>query len=129
MQAIGRNMTLQEVENNIRQIKDQKQGGSAASGGEEDDAPELDLDEFIGFISEEMKDNEVKEELVEAYSKFCGPEGQENGITREQLQATMEAYGEKRLTKQEIDLLFEETDHDSDGVIKFEDFVRMMMSR
>ena len=87
------------------------------------------MDEFISFISKEMMDNDVKEELVEAYRKFCGTDDSNTGITREQLKNTMMDYGEKRLTAQEFEMLFNETDHDGDGFINFDDFVRMMMSR
>jgi len=41
----------------------------------------------------------------------------------------MMAYGEKRLTQQEFEKLFQETDYDQDGLINFDDFVRMMMSK
>ena len=64
---------------------------------------ELDLDEFISFISKEMMDNDVKEELVEAYRKFCGQDESQGGITLAQLQETMFAYGEKRLTPQDFE--------------------------
>ena len=76
-----------------------------------------------------MLENDVKEELVEAYRKFSGSDDLTEGITREQLKATMMNYGEKRLSDGEFKLLFEETDADGDGVINFDDFVRMMMSR
>lgn len=89
----------------------------------------MDVEEFITFIAKEMSENDVKEELVEAYRKFCGSEDATEGITREQLQETMALYGEKRLSPQEFNLLFEETDYDNDGFINFDDFVRMMMSR
>ena len=39
------------------------------------------------------------------------------------------SYGERRMSDEEFQLLFEETDADGDGVINFDDFVRMMMSR
>ena len=76
-----------------------------------------------------MLDNEVKEELVEAYRKFSGSDDLEQGFTRQQLQDTMYNYGERRLSNEEFGLLFEETDADKDGLINFDDFVRMMMSR
>jgi len=41
----------------------------------------------------------------------------------------MANYGEKRLSPQDFELLFEETDYDQDGFINFDDFVRMMMSK
>ena len=41
----------------------------------------------------------------------------------------MVIYGEERLTQRDLDLLFEETDFDKDGLINFDDFVRMMMTQ
>ena len=130
MQAIGRNMEISEVEQNIRNIKQERRAVSS-QGGEEDDDEDLELnqDEFISFISKEMMDNDIKEELVEAYRKFCGPDESKGGITLSQLQETMGAYGEKRLSPQDFEMLFRETDYDGDGLINFDDFVRMMMSK
>ena len=87
------------------------------------------MEEFISFISKEMLENDVKEELVEAYRKFSGSDDLVNGFTRAQLQETMQNYGERRLSDEEFELLFQETDYDGDGYINFDDFVRMMMSR
>ena len=41
----------------------------------------MNLEEFIRFISREMLENDVNEELVEAYRKFTGSE-EGDGITR-----------------------------------------------
>ena len=103
MQAIGRNMELSEVRQHIRNIKLEKQAVTSGAASEDqetlgDEDLELNLDEFISFISKEMMDNDVKEELVEAYRKFCGSEDSSTGITRQQLRDTMVHYGEKRLT-------------------------------
>ena len=130
MQAIGRNMDLGDVEQHIRNIKNERRAVSSNDGGDaasEEDLS-LDLEEFISFISKEMQDND-SEELVEAYRKFCGNDDLSQGITRDQLKETMINYGEKRLTHEEFNLLFSEVDYDEDGVINFDDFVRMMMSR
>ena len=83
MQAIGRNMDLHEVEANIKRIKrERKEDGSDEDEDSDEEDQELDLDEFISFISKEMLDNEVKEELVEAYRKFSGSDNLEQGFTR-----------------------------------------------
>eukprot|EP00806_Schmidingerella_arcuata_P003572 Macronucleus_4240.p1 GENE.Macronucleus_4240~~Macronucleus_4240.p1 ORF type:complete len:176 (+),score=62.16 Macronucleus_4240:1-528(+) len=125
MQAIGRQKEVTEIEEEIRAIK---QAQSHGSDIDEDDL-ELDLPEFISYISKEMQEREVKEELVEAYQKFVGSDDSIGGITLQQLQETMMAYGEKRLSQQDFEMLFDETDHDGDGLLNFEDFVRMMMSK
>lgn len=96
---------------------------------DEDEEPELDLKEFIAYISREMQEREVKEELVEAYQKFTGQDDPHGGITLEQLKETMISFGEKRLSDGDFERLFYETINSGDGVINFEDFVRMMMSK
>ena len=86
MQAIGRNMDLSEVEANIKRIKKERMESEAGSDEEdeedEEEDYELNLDEFISFISKEMLDNEVKEELVEAYRKFSGSDNLTDGFNR-----------------------------------------------
>ena len=84
MQAIGRNMDLSEVEANIKRIKKERMTESEAGSDEDEDEEdyELNLDEFISFISKEMLDNEVKEELVEAYRKFSGSDNLTDGFNR-----------------------------------------------
>lgn len=86
MQAIGRNMELREVQENIEQIKRERPDlGQAASDRQEgeDDELVLNLEEFIRFISREMLENDVNEELVEAYRKFTGSDENGEGITLE----------------------------------------------
>ena len=84
MQAIGRNMELKEVQENIEQIKRERPDlGQAATDRQEGDDDELvlNLEEFIRFISREMLENDVNEELVEAYRKFTGSDENNEGIT------------------------------------------------
>ena len=90
MQAIGRNMEIAEVDAHIRAIKREareREGGSDVNSEEE---KELNEEEFIRFIKKEMHENSDKEELLEAFRKFCGGDDSMAGITRQQLQATME---------------------------------------
>ena len=83
MQAIGRNMDISEVEANIAKIKKERRTESDSDESDEEDGEdELNLDEFISFVSKEMLDNEVKEELVEAYRKFSGTDNLEQGFTK-----------------------------------------------
>ena len=92
MQAIGRNMELKEVQENIEQIKRERPDlGQAATDRQEGDDDELvlNLEEFIRFISREMLENDVNEELVEAYRKFTGSDENNEGITLKQLKTTM----------------------------------------
>ena len=80
-------MSEDDVREHIRQIKkDSRPEGyePSARGGEEESEEELDLDEFISFISKERQENEVKEELIEAFKVF-GPSDEHGSITRKQL--------------------------------------------
>ena len=89
----------------------------------------LNLKEFIRFMSKEIHGHEVAEELAECYRKFSGHDDLTQGITIDQMKDTMSDYGERGHTKAEFALLFKETDTDGDGVINFDEFVKMMMSR
>ena len=84
----------------------------------------------MDFISKEMLDNDGKgqDELQIAYRTFCGGEENGSGITYQLLKDTIRAYGEKRISDDEIKWLFDETDYDNDGYINFDDFIRMMMT-
>ena len=127
MQAIGRNMTVDDVGKLIHNIKLQQyeEKGYPSEDPPSDEEEELDFDEFLKLIGEDMIQNAKKEELEEAYLEF---EPDERGITKRQLKETMKKHQEK-MEDSEIDKLFKECDYDNDGRIGFEDFVRMMMSR
>ena len=89
MQAIGRNMDLQEVEANIKRLKRERRAEREEGSNDATPEDELNLDEFIQFIRE-MQQDTVTEELREAYRKFCGSDDTEQGFTRQQLRKTME---------------------------------------
>ena len=127
MQAIGRNMTEADVGKLIHNIKLQQyaENGESEPELESDEEEELDFKEFLKLIGEDMIQNAKKEELEEAYQEF-NPD--EKGITKRQLKETLREHNEK-MSEEDIDKLFKETDFDGDGRIGFEDFVRMMMSR
>ena len=69
MQAIGRNMDLDEVRNEILKIKKERQNlqGPQSSEEEDEEDPELDFEEFIKLIGDEMLDGMKEEELMEAF--------------------------------------------------------------
>ena len=68
MQAIGRQKEVEDIKNEIKDIKRQQLQEDGASDEDIDsDEAELNLKEFIQYISKEMQEREVKEELVEAF--------------------------------------------------------------
>ena len=81
MQAIGRNMTVDDVGKLIHNIKLQQyeEKGYPSEDPATDEEEELDFDEFLKLIGEDMIQNAKKEELEEAYLEF---EPDERGITK-----------------------------------------------
>ena len=78
-------------------------------------------------MAKEIKDSCIDEELIEAFKEF-GAIDADGYITKSELGATMERYNEK-LSPQELEALYTETDKDQDGKVDFRDFMRMMMSK
>ena len=77
-----------------------------------------------------MQQDQVTEELKEAYRKFTGSaDDTEEGFNLNQLQETMQESEKNCLTDREFQQLFDELDADGDGKIDFTDFVRGMMMR
>ena len=77
-------------------------------------------------MAKKMKEGEMDEEMIEAFKTF---DKNNNGfITFEEMKDIMNQYGEK-LSDEDAQLTFEETDYDKDGKISFEDFVLMMMAK
>ena len=114
LEAAGRKMTEEEVRAKIAEV-------------DEDGAGELEYDEFLALMTEEMRQKQTDEELIEAF-KFFGPANDKEGITKEQLATVLELEGEK-VSSADIDLLFEETNISGSGKITFSDFMLMMMAK
>ena len=115
-------MDLTEIEEKIRELKQNRQ---TESGNDKNVPDELSQEEFILFISNLQQDT-VTEELKEAYRRFSGTDDPEQGFNSKQLFRTMEDNKEK-LSELECEQLFEELDVDGDGIVNFNDFVRSMM--
>lgn len=93
---------------------------------DDDSDGEVDFDEFMLLMAKKMKEGEMDEELYEAFKTF--DKENKGYFTKKELEKVMGEYGEK-LSKEDIELMFQETDYDGDGTIDFEDFVRMMMAK
>ena len=127
MQAIGRDQTVDEVAAMIHKVKvgRMEEKGILPQDMPKEEEEELDEDEFIKLIGEEYAISGKREELEDAYHEF-NPD--ERGITKEGLAEVMEEHGQK-IEGEELDKLFKESDHDNDGRINFDDFVRSFMTR
>merc|ERR1712232_368505 len=85
----------------------------------------IDFPDFLSLMSRKMKDTDTEEELVEAFKVF---DREGNGfITAAEMKHVMTNLGEK-LTDEEVDEMVREAADDS-GMVNYEEFVRMMMSK
>ena len=86
----------------------------------------IEFNEFVLMMHKRTKDSDPEEDIISAFRVF---DKDENGIiTTKDLRHLMTTMGDK-LTDDEIDLLIEEADSDGNGIINYEEFVRMMMTR
>ena len=86
----------------------------------------IELDEFMTLMARNSPDTQTEDEVINAFRVF-DKEG--NGlIATAELKHIMMTIGDK-MTEAEADEMIHEADIDDDGVINYEEFVRMMMAR
>ena len=86
----------------------------------------IGLDEFMTLMEKNSPDTQTEEEVINAFRVF-DKEG--NGlIATAELKHIMITIGDK-MTEEEADEMIHEADIDDDGVISYEEFVRMMMAK
>ena len=84
----------------------------------------IDFNEFMSSFQRKLIDSDTEEELVEAFKTF---DLDENGtISADELKYVMTNMGEN-LSDNEIEEMIVEGDVDGDGLISYEEFVRMML--
>lgn len=93
-------------------------------GGEDHD-PRIDFNTFLSLMSRKLKENDVDEELIEAFKVF--DHNKDGFISGEELRKAMMNLGEK-VIESEVDEMIKEADLDGDGLINFDEFVKMMMA-
>ena len=113
MRSIGQNPTDEEVNAMIKEVDLNSDG-------------KIELDEFITLMARNSPDTQTEDEVINAFRVF-DKEG--NGlIATAELKHIMMTIGDK-MTEAEADEMIHEADIDDDGVINYEEFVRMMMAR
>ena len=86
----------------------------------------IDLDEFITLMTKTTPDTQTEDEVINAFRVF---DKQGNGlIPSDELKHIMMTIGDK-MTEEEATEMINEADIDEDGMINYEEFVRMMMAR
>ena len=112
MVSMGQNPTDDEINEMMREV-DLNQDGL------------IDFDEFMILMTKGSPDTQTEEEVINAFRVF-DKEG--NGlIASSELKHIMMTIGDK-MTEEEADEMVNEADIDEDGMINYEEFVRMMMA-
>ena len=86
----------------------------------------IDFDEFVQLMNRRCKETDAEEEVINAF-KVLDKEGG-GMISSSELRHLMTTLGDK-LTEDEVDEMIREADFDGNGVINYEEFVRMMMTK
>ena len=112
MFSMGQNPTEDEINEMMREV-DLNQDGK------------IDFDEFMILMTKSSPETQAEEEVINAFRVF-DKEG--NGlIASSELKHIMMTIGDK-MTEEEAEEMVNEADIDEDGMINYEEFVRMMMA-
>ena len=112
MQSMGQNPTVEEIQEMMKEV-DLDQDGK------------ISFEEFMHLMTNNTKETETEDEVINAFRVF-DKEG--NGlISSAELKHIMMTIGDK-MTEEEADEMVNEADIDEDGMINYEEFVRMMMA-
>ncbi|RZB49559.1 Calmodulin-like protein 8 isoform B [Glycine soja] len=85
----------------------------------------IEFGEFLNLMARKMKETEAEEELKEAFRVF--DKDHDGYISPSELRSVMRTIGEK-VTDEEVEQMVKEADLDGDGLIDYEEFVRMMLA-
>ena len=110
---IGQKPSMDEINSMIKEVDLNSDG-------------KIELEEFITLMMKNNPDSQQEGEVIDAFRVF-DKEG--NGLIQtDELKHIMMTIGDK-MTEVEADEMIHEADIDDDGVISYEEFVRMMMAR
>ena len=110
---IGQKPSMDEINSMIKEVDLNSDG-------------KIELEEFITLMMKNNPDSQQEIEVINAFRVF-DKEG--NGLIQtDELKHIMMTIGDK-MTEVEADEMIHEADIDDDGVISYEEFVRMMMAR
>ena len=112
MVSMGQNPTEDEINDMMREV-DLNQDGK------------IDFDEFMALMVKNSSDTQTEEEVINAFRVF-DKEGK-GLISSSELKHIMMTIGDK-MSEEEADEMVNEADIDEDGMINYEEFVRMMMA-
>ncbi|TKY61392.1 Calmodulin protein 8 [Spatholobus suberectus] len=85
----------------------------------------IEFGEFLNLMARKMKETEAEEELKEAFRVF--DKDQDGYISPSELRSVMRTIVEK-VTEEEVEQMVKEADLDGDGLVDYEEFVRMLLA-
>ncbi|GFR41102.1 hypothetical protein Agub_g1747 [Astrephomene gubernaculifera] len=113
MRSLGQNPTQADLEQMIREV-------------DKDGSGTVEFQEFVLLMQRQQAVPDQEESLREAFKMF---DRDGNGkISAQELKHVMTNLGEA-LTDEEVDDMIKEADVDNDGMVNYEEFVRMMSSK
>jgi len=86
----------------------------------------IDVPECLVMVARKMRDTDSEAELKEAFRVF--DKDGSGFISSAELRHVMANLGE-RLTSEEVDVMMWEADIDGEGLVSYEEFVKMIMSK
>ena len=112
MVSMGQNPTNEEIKEMMEEADLNKDG-------------KIDFEEFLSLMTRNSPETQTEDEVINAFRVF-DKEG--NGlISSAELKHIMMTIGDT-MTEEEADEMVNEADIDEDGMINYEEFVRMMMA-
>ncbi|OIV95156.1 hypothetical protein TanjilG_21546 [Lupinus angustifolius] len=112
MRSLDENPTIEELQFMMKE-------------GDLDGKGTMEFGEFLNLMAIKIKETAAEEELKEAFRVF--DKDQDGYISPIELMFVMRTIGVK-VTEEELGFMVNQADLDGDGLIDYEEFVRMMMS-
>ncbi|KAK2365185.1 calmodulin [Trifolium repens] len=84
----------------------------------------IEFGEFLDFMARKMKEAQAEKELKEAFWVF--DKDKDGYISSNELRSVLRGIGEK-VTEEELDQMIKMADLNGDGLIDYQEFIRMML--
>eukprot|EP00877_Chromochloris_zofingiensis_P009087 jgi/Chrzof1/4431/Cz14g12250.t1 len=113
MRALGKNPTEAQVKSIAKEVDPDNRGT-------------INLQEFLGVMSRDIKGYDSEADIRNAWKVF--DKDNKGVISTAELRHVLSSIGEK-LSPAEMEEMIKESDPDNDGMIQYEEFVKMLMAK
>ena len=115
LDTLGVNTDPQEMDNIIMEI-------------DSDNSGEIEFNEFAAVMSRRVNPSYTSSQIKNAFKVFETSETSPGFVKVETLFEALTTYGEKKLSAKEARDLLSQLDHNRSGVVKYQEFVDIMMN-